>query len=100
VIFIVVKHPVRPEYSDDWPSLVEEFAVATRAEPGTFASIGSGTPTTPTCGCRSRHLLTPRRDSHMSDRLISRLRSRVCRNGLPVSPRLSMLRYLVRVGRG
>ena len=34
MIFIVVKHPVRPEYSDDWPSLVEEFAVATRAEPG------------------------------------------------------------------
>ena len=34
MIFIVVKHPVRPEYSDDWPSLVEEFSVATRAEPG------------------------------------------------------------------
>jgi quinol monooxygenase YgiN len=34
VIFIVVKHPVRPEYSDGWPVLVEEFAIATRAEPG------------------------------------------------------------------
>jgi quinol monooxygenase YgiN len=34
VIFIVVKHPVRPEYADDWVSLVEEFTVATRGEPG------------------------------------------------------------------
>ena len=23
--FIVVKHPVRPEYADTWVSLVEEF---------------------------------------------------------------------------
>ena len=34
MIFIVVKHPVRPEYSDDWPSLVEEFSAGTRGEPG------------------------------------------------------------------
>jgi len=34
VIFIVVKHPVRPEYADDWVDLVQEFTVATRAEPG------------------------------------------------------------------
>ncbi len=34
MIFIVVKHPVRPEYADDWVSLVEEFTAATRAEPG------------------------------------------------------------------
>lgn len=34
MIFIVVKHPVRPEYASDWPALVEEFTVATRAEPG------------------------------------------------------------------
>ena len=36
MIFIVVKHPVRPEYADGWVSLVEEFTVATRAEPGTI----------------------------------------------------------------
>jgi quinol monooxygenase YgiN len=34
VIFIVVKFPVRPERSDEWPSLVEDFTTATRAEPG------------------------------------------------------------------
>jgi quinol monooxygenase YgiN len=34
MIFIVVKNPVRPEYADDWPSLIEEFTTATRAEPG------------------------------------------------------------------
>jgi quinol monooxygenase YgiN len=34
VIFIVVKHRVRPEYADDWPTLVEEFTAATRAEAG------------------------------------------------------------------
>jgi quinol monooxygenase YgiN len=34
MIFIVVKHPVRPQYADDWPLLVEEFTAATRAEPG------------------------------------------------------------------
>jgi quinol monooxygenase YgiN len=31
---LIVKHPVRPEYADDWSSLIEEFTVATRAEPG------------------------------------------------------------------
>jgi len=34
VIFIVVKHPVKPEYADNWTSLVGEFTAATRAEPG------------------------------------------------------------------
>lgn len=34
MIFIVVKHPVRPDYSDNWPFLVKEFSIATRAEPG------------------------------------------------------------------
>ena len=34
MIFIVVKHRVRPQFADDWPSLVEEFTAATRAEPG------------------------------------------------------------------
>lgn len=34
MIFIVVKHPVRPEYADEWPSLVEDFTNATRAEAG------------------------------------------------------------------
>lgn len=34
MILIVVKHPVRPQYADDWLRLVEEFTAATRAEPG------------------------------------------------------------------
>jgi quinol monooxygenase YgiN len=34
VIFIVVKLPVRPDQSDEWMSLVEDFTTATRAEPG------------------------------------------------------------------
>jgi quinol monooxygenase YgiN len=34
VIFIAVKHPVKPEYADNWTSLVAEFTTATRAEPG------------------------------------------------------------------
>jgi quinol monooxygenase YgiN len=34
VIFIVVKFPVLPDHSDDWPSFVEDFTKATRAEPG------------------------------------------------------------------
>jgi quinol monooxygenase YgiN len=34
VIFIVVKFPVRPERSDEWPSLVADFTAGTRAEPG------------------------------------------------------------------
>ncbi|MFR9673300.1 putative quinol monooxygenase [Streptomyces sp. TR02-1] len=34
MIFIVVKWPVRPEYSDSWLEHVAEFTEATRAEPG------------------------------------------------------------------
>ena len=34
MIFIVVKHQVRPQYADDWLTLVEEFTATTRAEPG------------------------------------------------------------------
>ncbi len=34
VIFIVVKFPVRPDQSDEWLSIVENFTTATRAEPG------------------------------------------------------------------
>jgi quinol monooxygenase YgiN len=34
MIFIVVKHPVRAEFVDEWPTLVEPFTTATRAEPG------------------------------------------------------------------
>jgi quinol monooxygenase YgiN len=34
VIFIVVRFPVRPDRSDEWPSLVADFTRATRAEPG------------------------------------------------------------------
>jgi quinol monooxygenase YgiN len=34
VIFIVVKFPVRPDRSEEWLSLVEDFTMSTRAEPG------------------------------------------------------------------
>ena len=37
MILIVVKHPVRPEYADDWPTLVAHFTDATRAEPGNIS---------------------------------------------------------------
>jgi len=37
MIFIVVKNPVRPEYADDWPSLVGEFVASARAEPGNIS---------------------------------------------------------------
>ncbi|MGI9000255.1 MAG: putative quinol monooxygenase [Pseudonocardia sp.] len=34
MIFIVVKFTIRPERSDEWLSLVDDFTVATRQEPG------------------------------------------------------------------
>jgi quinol monooxygenase YgiN len=34
VIFIVVKFPVLPDWSEKWLSLVEDYTAATRAEPG------------------------------------------------------------------
>jgi len=34
VIFIVVKFPVRPDRSQEWLSLVQDFTTNTRAEPG------------------------------------------------------------------
>ncbi|MFZ0668047.1 MAG: putative quinol monooxygenase [Acidimicrobiales bacterium] len=37
MIFVVVKQPVRPKYADDFPSLIEEFTNATRAEPGNIS---------------------------------------------------------------
>jgi quinol monooxygenase YgiN len=37
MIFIVVRHPVRPEYAEVFPRLVEDFTAASRAEPGTIS---------------------------------------------------------------
>lgn len=34
MIFIVVKFTIRPERSDDWLTLVDDFTQATRREPG------------------------------------------------------------------
>jgi quinol monooxygenase YgiN len=34
MIFIAVKFNVRPEYSDQWTDLVDDFTQATRQEPG------------------------------------------------------------------
>ena len=48
MIFIVVKNPVRPEHADDWPSLVQEFTDATRAEPGNLSFDWYRSPDDPT----------------------------------------------------
>ena len=37
MIFIVVRHPIRPEYAEEFPRLVEDFTAASRAEPGTIS---------------------------------------------------------------
>jgi quinol monooxygenase YgiN len=37
MIFIVVRHPIRPEYAEEFPQLVEDFTAASRAEPGTIS---------------------------------------------------------------
>jgi len=37
MILIVVRHLIRPEYADDFPSIVAGFTAATRAEPGTIS---------------------------------------------------------------
>jgi quinol monooxygenase YgiN len=37
VIFIVVKHQVRPEYADQWAELMAAFTKATRSEPGVIS---------------------------------------------------------------
>ncbi len=37
MIVVIVKQPVRSKYADDWPSLVQEFTRATRAEPGNIS---------------------------------------------------------------
>ena len=37
MILIVVKHPVRPEYADDWPDVIREFTITTRSEPGNIS---------------------------------------------------------------
>jgi quinol monooxygenase YgiN len=34
MIFIVVRHPIRPESAKEFPRLMEGFTTATRAEPG------------------------------------------------------------------
>lgn len=34
MILIVAKNSIRPEHADSFPSLIDEFTVATRAEPG------------------------------------------------------------------
>lgn len=37
MILVVVKQLVRSKYADEWPSLVEDFTTATRAEPGNIS---------------------------------------------------------------
>ena len=40
MIFIVVKFPVKPEYTEKWLDLTRDFTEATRAEPGTSGLSG------------------------------------------------------------
>ena len=67
MIFIVVKHPVRPEYADDWPFLVDGIfhRYPSRTGEHLLRLVQKRRPT-PTCGYWSRHLLMPRRDGHTS----------------------------------
>src|ERR1700733_5329858 len=37
MIFIVVRHPVRPEYAEEFPRLVKDRTAASRAELGTIS---------------------------------------------------------------
>ncbi len=37
MIFIVVRHPIRPEHAEQFARLVEDFTAASRAEPGTIS---------------------------------------------------------------
>jgi quinol monooxygenase YgiN len=37
MILVIVKQPVRRKFADEWPTLVEEFTTATRAEPGNIS---------------------------------------------------------------
>ena len=37
MIVVIVKQPVRAKYADQFPTLVEEFTNATRAEPGNIS---------------------------------------------------------------
>ena len=37
MIFIVVRHPIRPEHAEQFPRLVEDFTAASRAEPGVIS---------------------------------------------------------------
>jgi quinol monooxygenase YgiN len=37
VYFTVVKFPLKPDWSDRWPDLVDGFTRATRAEPGNLS---------------------------------------------------------------
>ena len=37
MILIVVRHPIRAEYAEEFPRLVEDFTAASRAEPGTIS---------------------------------------------------------------
>jgi quinol monooxygenase YgiN len=37
MIFIVVRHPIRAEYAEEFPHLVEDFTAASRGEPGNIS---------------------------------------------------------------
>ncbi len=65
MIFITVKFKVRPEYTDGWLDLVDDFTQATRAEPGNLWFEWSRSVDDPKNSCSSRHSRTtpPRRTS-------------------------------------
>jgi len=37
MILVVVRHQIRPEFAADFPSMVREFTIASRAEPGSVS---------------------------------------------------------------
>ena len=76
MILIVVKHPVRPAYADEWPTVVEEFTAAAGAEPGNACfDWYRRVPMTPTSGWWSRRSVMRKRAGRTSSRTTSTPRS-------------------------
>ena len=75
MILIVVKHPVRPAYADESPTVVEEFTAAAGPSLATFASTGTAVPMTPTSGWWSRRSVMRKRAGRTSSRTTSTPRS-------------------------
>ena len=69
MILIVVKHPVRPEYADNWPSLVKRSPRPHGLSPATSASTGSEVSKTQISMPWSRPFRTGQRGKRTSTRI-------------------------------